>query len=100
MLAHINLRGKVSVWDIHEDDLRVIQQLLKDRKIKIVGDDYVSINAPLYFGGNVYVDAVAFHLAASNPANEQFVAVYRKNWIVPDLPEYPGNVEDDLTVAL
>lgn len=99
MLAHINFVGRVNTNDIHEDDYRVIQKLLSDRKIKVVGNDYVGINSPLYFAREA-VHPVVFHLASANPSNEGFVTVFRKNEYVPELPEYVAPVEDVVDTEL
>jgi len=99
MLAHINLVGKVNDHNIHDDDYKVVHRLRLDNKIKMVMIDnswyYVSINAKPYVQSDASIDPVAFYLASINPDNEHFVKVYRKNFIVPELPEFVVDAELD-----
>ncbi len=97
MLAHINLVGRVHVNDIHDDDMQVIRQLLLDQKIRYshTGNDthLVGVNAKQYQPETEGPNAVAFFLATVNPSNEEYVKVFRKNWLVPELPVYLTEVD-------
>jgi len=84
MLAFIALRGRISDWDVIDED--VIRHLMYQNKIRYTptGNFLMLVpGATRYPNDNTNPDPrphpLVVELAAENPANETFVKVYKKN---------------------
>lgn len=106
LLRYIAFVGSINEYQIHDEERDVLRQLVYDRKVAInrsgnlqTATFVVRDNTP-YQNDKTNQDSephpVVFHLAAENPANEEYVRVYRKNWYVPALPEYPLTPDENL----
>lgn len=106
MLRYIALKDKISEYSIDDYEIPVIRQLVADGKIQSLNFaglyHLVVVNATPYGDDNTDTDPqpnpIVFHLASENPANEEFVRVYRKNWYVPPMPDLTSEVVND-TIA-
>ena len=84
MLRYIALKDKVNNWSIDEDEVAVVRQLIRDNKIKQVPvGDLVAVDCTPYENTHTqpggWINPIVLELATENPANENFVQVYRKN---------------------
>lgn len=101
MLRHLAFHGSIEMPWRGEFEHQVVSELVADRKVAIrqgktfYDDVVVHISGMLYEESDVdpfkSVHPLVVHLALDNPRNEEMAKAFRKNHVVPPLPEvYPA----------